>query len=131
MKRIIFLGIFALLAVAGVMLTSPSVNKPEGKAATIAVTSVAASDSLAAAGSSGARLIKWQSSGYPTNLGVNVNLIRKASSSPESFVLVRQIAANTENDGELLWIPQSDEKGSDLFIEVTCASDTGDAGCTI
>lgn len=131
MKRIIFFGAVAVLAVVGVALTSPSVDRSPAQSATVGITSVAAADSLASAASNNARLIAWRSSGYPAGLGVNVNLLRRTSADPQQFVLVRAIAAGTENDGELLWIPEAGESGSDLFIEVTCAPDAGESGCSI
>lgn len=71
---------------------------------------------------SNTKLITWQSSGYPTDVGIDINLIRKVSDSPISYSLVRTIAKDTQNDGQENWTPQSNENGDNLYIEVVCSS---------
>lgn len=67
--------------------------------------------------------IKWQTKDYPAAVGVNINLLRKVSTNPESFELVRQIAKDTPNDGYELWVKTAqDGNTSDLYIEVTCST---------
>lgn len=134
MNKIAFLAAIALLAVVGAVATSPAkapVTDVASTEATVAIKSVALADSLAAAGSRGARVITWETTGYPAGLGVNVNLIRKTSESPAAYELVRAIAVNEENDGQLIWTPQDGEEGSDLYIEITCSSTVGDGGCRV
>lgn len=66
--------------------------------------------------------IKWQTSDFPVDGKVNINLIRKTSDNPLSYVLVRQLSTNTPNNGEENWSPKKDEVGNNMLIEVTCAS---------
>src|SRR3989338_4233180 len=68
----------------------------------------------------------------PTDVGVNINLIRKISDSPNQFVIVRAITTDTPNDGQETWIPQDGENTSDLYVEVTCLNTYQfTAGCSI
>ena len=68
------------------------------------------------------KVVKWQTNGYPAGVGVNINLLRKVLSSPDSFVFVRNIATDTANDGSETWIPNAGESGNDLYVEVVCSS---------
>jgi peptidoglycan hydrolase-like protein with peptidoglycan-binding domain len=72
--------------------------------------------------SASARKVSWQTSTYPANTGVNINLLRKVSDNPASYVLVDKIAIDTKNDGVETWVPKTGQTGSDLYIEVTCSS---------
>jgi hypothetical protein len=82
------------------------------------------SNSLASVSSASmaTKKIVWETSSYPKNAGVNINLIRKVSDNPASYTLVRQIAVNTPNDGVESWNPSQNETGNDLYIEVNCGS---------
>lgn len=75
------------------------------------------------------KVINWRSSDYPSGKGVNINLIRKVSDSPKSFVLVKTIAANTPNDGQERWTPGSKETTDDLYVEITCTAEALAQGC--
>jgi peptidoglycan hydrolase-like protein with peptidoglycan-binding domain len=78
--------------------------------------------SLANTVQSGNMTIRWQTTNYPALAGVNINLLRKVSSSPKSFAFVRTLAKDTVNDGEESWVPQSSENTNDLYVEVTCSN---------
>ncbi len=65
--------------------------------------------------------IRWQTVDYPFNVGLNINLIRKISSSPNSYEHLKSIAIETANDGIELWMPDEEILG-DLYIEVVCSS---------
>ena len=99
-------------------LDEPSLDAP----ATVSTLSVAADTSSASAISAGAKTVTWQTSNYPKDAGVNINLLRKISDSPKEFTLVRALSTNTANDGQESWAPQSGENTGDLYVEVTCAS---------
>jgi hypothetical protein len=71
---------------------------------------------------SGVKTVKWQTSNYPLDAGVNINLLKKISDSPKSFVLVRPLAKDIVNDGEESWTPTFSENSSDIYIEVTCSN---------
>lgn len=71
---------------------------------------------------SGAKTVSWQTSNYPLDAGVDINLLRKTSDKPLSYVLVEKIAKNTKNDGTEVWTPKVNAS-ADLYIEVTCSSD--------
>jgi peptidoglycan hydrolase-like protein with peptidoglycan-binding domain len=69
------------------------------------------------------RTITWQTNGYPADVGVNINLLKKTSDSPASYTLVRQLAENTPNTGLFSWTPHTEETaGNNLYIEVTCST---------
>lgn len=68
------------------------------------------------------KIVTWKTANYPQNIGVNINLLRKVSDSPQAFVLIRNIAHNTLNDGSETWIPESDEKSDNVYIEITCSN---------
>ncbi len=78
------------------------------------------------------KIISWIGRGLPKNSGVNINLLRKSSDSPAAYILVRQIAVNTLNDGKEVWSPLEKETGSDLYIEVTCSTSYDfNEGCSV
>jgi len=92
--------------------------------ATIGITDITqGNNGVAAIFLSSSKKIKWQTTGdYPTTAGVNINLLKKTSESPVVYELVRQIAKDTPNDGEEVWIANSGETGHAFYIEVTCSS---------
>lgn len=67
------------------------------------------------------KVVKWQTSNYPNGVGVNINLLKKVSSSPDSFVFVRNIIKDTPNDGVETWMPSNTDTGGDLYVEVVCS----------
>lgn len=113
-------------------LTQASMN---GKIVAMTDAPKASIANLAIADNTGkiAKTIKWQTDGYTSNAGVNINLLKKTSVSPANYELVRNIATNTPNTGSMDWTPTSTEIGtSDLYLEVTCTPEAeyGD-GCHI
>jgi len=56
---------------------------------TVSIQSVenASSEDVAGAVLAGSKTVKWETSNYPTGVGVNLNLIRKVSDSPIKFEL--------------------------------------------
>lgn len=68
------------------------------------------------------KTITWQTNGYPQGVGVNINLVKKTSTSPSSYSLVRQLFTNTANDGQEKWIPRTGETADNMYIEVTCST---------
>lgn len=105
-------------------ITSEQAYSSSSNPATVSVKSVSSSSSgFASVILANNKVITWQTSGYPANVGVNINLLKKISGSTSTtYTLVRTIAKDTTNDGQEDWTPQSGEKGSDLYIEVTCSS---------
>lgn len=67
------------------------------------------------------RTIRWSSTNYPAAAGVNINLLRKVSSSPLSYELVRVIATDSPNDGTETWSNLSTDTG-ELYVEIACSS---------
>lgn len=64
--------------------------------------------------------VKWSSTNYvaPT---VSVRLIKKVSSNPARYEVVRTISAATKNDGSATWVPSAIESGvSGLSLEIGC-----------
>jgi hypothetical protein len=111
-------------AVASTESASPEVE--------IAIQSVETNTNLASPAGARSKMVSWEARNYPSNIGVDINLLRKVSDSPTSYAFVRKIVSNTANDGSELWTPNSGETGSDLYIEVTCASGQSfTGGCQI
>lgn len=73
--------------------------------------------------------ISWTSTGYPENLEVNINLIKKVENKPARYELVRVLAKNTKNDGSEAWQPAVTEVGNNYFIEITCSDKVIPTGC--
>lgn len=96
-----------------------AVAKPKASGSIVSVEAEANTASVALSKS---RTVSWQTSNYPVDAGVDVNLLRKTSDKPLSYVLVEKIAKNTKNDGVEVWTPKVNAS-SDLYIEVTCSSD--------
>ncbi len=100
--------------------------------ATVLTQSVVNASGPASAVLAGAKTVNWQTNNYPSEVGVNINLLRKVSDSPNQFALVRTIVAETPNDGQETWIPGAGENTSDLYVEVTCSSaHQFKAGCSL
>lgn len=69
-----------------------------------------------------AQTIKWSSSNYSGST-VSIRLIRKVSSNPNRYEVVRTISGATANDGTATWIPSAAEAGlSGLSFEIGCAT---------
>lgn len=101
------------------------------KPATISGTSIQYSNSEApAALLAKEKIITWQTNGFPIKARVTINLLRKISDIPKSFVHIKSIAINTPNDGQERWIPLTEETANDMYIEVVCSStDIFPQGC--
>ncbi len=96
---------------------SVQVNAP---AATIQMQAVLNTNNAGTAILSNAKVINWQTTNYPANIGVNINLLRKISDNPNQFVVVKNLYNDTLNDGQETWIPENGERTTDLYIEVVC-----------
>jgi peptidoglycan hydrolase-like protein with peptidoglycan-binding domain len=113
------------LAAANKKLTTVVSSVTTQPAATVAVQSTKGNSSEVALAvfstTPAVRTITWQTVAYPTNVGVDIHLIRQISQSPASYTLVRQLATNTPNTGSFVWTPQVGETAnSNLYVEVTC-----------
>lgn len=122
-----YVGVFIAIVVLGIIFWAVSSSKkneqtPEGEAVTVSTISVTSVTSPASAVSAGAKAINWQTTNYPKNAGLNINLIRKISDSPRQFELVRALAVDTQNDGNETWIPQAGENVGDIYVQVTCST---------
>lgn len=67
------------------------------------------------------QIIRWTSSDYPAGAGVNINLLRQISTSPNKFEFVKTIKKDAKNDGEEIWIPVVGDNGSNFVIQVSCS----------
>ena len=99
---------------------SVSPSEPQAKVITQSISDT--NSAVAGVLLSNQKTIRWQTSNYPQNIGVDINLIRKNAGSTNSFSFVRSIVKNAPNDGEETWIPKAGETDSDMYIEVTCSS---------
>lgn len=115
-----------------VVVVPPVVEQP-ATVATESVVDAAQSGGTAAAILAGSKTINWKTTNYPSGVGVNINLVRKVSDSPNTFELVRVLAVDTPNDGQEAWVPVKGEKTNDLYIQVTCSSTYSEfnAGCSL
>lgn len=123
------IGVFGPLTRAAANKYLAQDNTPK---ASVVSQDVSSNTSGAAVFLANSQKIQWKTVDYPANVGVNVNLLRKKSDSPLVYELVRKIATNTPNDGEEVWTPLATEKGSDMYIEVTCSTTyTFKGGCSL
>ncbi len=104
------------------ILAMSETSSPVNKASVSAVSVRNTTGSTASVFLANSKNITWQTSDYPANAGVNINLLRKTNDNPQTFVLVRSIVKDTANDGTETWIPQNGETSGDLYIEVTCSN---------
>ncbi len=70
------------------------------------------------------KTLHWKTATYSSIPSFNVNLIKKVSDSPLSYDLVRHVGENIPNTGSFTWSSESNEVGSNFYVEVTCGSDT-------
>ncbi|MEK7642020.1 MAG: hypothetical protein AAB365_03465 [Patescibacteria group bacterium] len=68
--------------------------------------------------------VKWSSANYQSPV-VSIRLIRKVSSNPNRYELVRTIAESTANDGIASWVPSAVEVGiNNISLEIGCKNTT-------
>ncbi len=116
-------GIFGPLTRAAANKIVLAQGTPSTPVASVSLKSVSSSNS--GAGSillANQKTITWQTSNYPAGVGIDINLIKKVSDNPRSFVFVRKIATDTANDGKENWIPQSGETANTMYIELACST---------
>lgn len=63
--------------------------------------------------------LKWTASNY-SSTDVKVNVIKKVSSNPNRYELVRSVSDKTVNDGVATWIPAKSDIGNNIFVEIGC-----------
>lgn len=63
--------------------------------------------------------LKWTASNY-TSSDVKVNIIKKVSSNPNRYELVRTVSEKTANDGVATWVPTTSDIGNNIFVEIGC-----------
>ena len=63
--------------------------------------------------------LKWTASNYSSD-NVKVNVIKKVSSNPNRYELVRSVSDKTLNDGVATWIPAKSDIGNNIFVEIGC-----------
>ena len=63
--------------------------------------------------------LKWTASNYSSS-DVKVNIIKKVSSNPNRYELVRSVSDKTVNDGVATWIPAKSDVGNNIFVEIGC-----------
>lgn len=66
-----------------------------------------------------AQKITWNSQNYSAS-DVKVNIIKKVSSNPNKYELVRSVNGNISNDGSATWIPAKSDIGNNIFVEIGC-----------
>lgn len=101
------------------------------KSASITDVSLTNNANLAAVGAAGSKTIYWKSQNFPAGANVSINLLKKTSSTPNTFELVRSLAKNIANTGSYVWSMQNGDTGTELYVEVTCESSSQfTKGCT-
>ena len=119
MKKISFFRSFlTLAAIVGLIVVAST-------AAEAATTSSAKLSLVAPVSGSFAmgqtQTVKWSSTNYKAPV-VSIRLIRKVSSNPARYEVVRTISAATKNDGVATWVPASSDIGTNLSLEIGCAT---------
>jgi len=122
-------------------MTHAAINKIVESGATVAMNpSTVSIKSITSTGNnlgasalmSNSKTIRWETSNYPSNIGVNINLLKKTSDTPVTFSLIKTIVKDTVNDGEEKWIPKTEEINNNTYVEVTCSSSYQfTQGCTL
>ncbi|MEQ1561584.1 MAG: hypothetical protein ABL899_02590 [Nitrospira sp.] len=132
-KKYIYIAIAVIVVIVGYIsyslgflggkttVESPVVQSTNS-GAVVSITSLSKNSGLASVVLSNAKTITWQTDKYPSDAGVNVNLLRKVSDSPAQYDIIRTIAENTKNDGMETWKPSRGESGNDVYVEVTCSN---------
>jgi peptidoglycan hydrolase-like protein with peptidoglycan-binding domain len=101
------------------------------KKAAIVGAHISNNSNSAAVGLVTAKTIGWTTQNYPAGANVSINLLKKTSTTPNTYTLVRQIAKDVANSGSYVWLPQSNETGTDLYVEVICQTSAQFTnGCT-
>ena len=118
------------------IVATNSTETYSGPKATVKITSVTGTDTsnLAAVGdiTKVVKTVKWQASNFPSQAGIDVNLLEKVSDSPVSFDFIRKIASGVPNTGSVTWTPKDNEATDDLYIEVVCSNPTQfKTGCAV
>jgi hypothetical protein len=98
---------------------------------TVSAKSVLPLSGIASVFAANSRVISWETTSFPSNAGVNINLLKKISDSPIEYTLVKNIATNTANDGQETWNATTEELNSGLFIEVTCSAIQTPGACAV
>ena len=116
------------MAAANAVIKQNAIDHPVALVGATSIAKTAPKNLVAAifeifTGSNG-KTLKWSTASYPADLGVNINLIQKVSASPISYTFVRQLGKDVKNTGSFNWTPPSTENGADLYVEVTCGSNT-------
>jgi peptidoglycan hydrolase-like protein with peptidoglycan-binding domain len=63
--------------------------------------------------------VTWGSTNYDSS-DVKINIIKKVSSNPNRYELVRVVSDKTLNDGSATWVPAKSDIGNSIFVEVGC-----------
>lgn len=112
---IVLAAIIGLLIVASSVMAEAAVIKPAPAAKLALVAPVSGSFETGQTQS-----VKWTSTGTKVST-VSVRLIRKVSSNPARYEVVRTISASTANDGSATWVPSNVEAGmNNLSLEIGC-----------
>lgn len=98
---------------------------------TVSAKSIKPLSGIASVFAANSRVINWETSSFPADAGVNINLLKKVSDSPIEYTLVKNIATNTANDGQETWNATAEELNSGLFIEVTCSTVQTPGACSV
>ena len=101
---------------------------------TVGIESVSSPANTASVLGATMKTIIWKTSSYPQNDGVDINLIRRTSDSPISYDLVKTIARDIPDSGSFEWLPAESETGNDLYVEVTCSTESSalnGKGCAV
>lgn len=131
----IIIVVIVILSLTGTKSQDQGLTDNSQSKANVSIQSVSkvSGDNLAAAGTSAnSKIIKWQTSNFPSDATVNINLLRKVTDPTISYELVRKIAENISDIGEFVWTPEATDIGDDLYLEVTCGSNFSfPKGCNV
>lgn len=131
------------MIVGGIYVSTSGVGDVAGAKEPATVNLVSVTNSIsntAAAGdlsttSTGERVIRWSSTGFPDGAKVNISLLRMINDDPIEYEFVRAIATDAPNSGEISWTPLAEdlgEDGADLYISIECANATSfEQGCNV
>lgn len=76
------------------------------------------------------QLISWTSENYPENVGVSIYLLKQTEARPTQYAFVKNLKTETPNDGQETWVPQADEVGENMLIQIGCSPKLANVGCS-
>lgn len=126
--------VIALLFVNNLNNNPKVSNTTDNTPSNLAVSVISIDDNntnLASIFAAKSKVINWITNDSSKNTTVDINLLKKSSSDPIQYELIRKIVSNTNNDGQYIWNPNAGELDGGYYIEVTCGQNYTEGECVV